>query len=130
MRIKELDLILKPSKIEGIGVFANRNLSKGKLIPWDKKERKISIDKAKKNKKLYEWCERFGVETKRYYICSKNFLAMSLVWFINHSKKPNLIKNKFGLVTIKKIKEGEELTVDYSQLDESVDNSNYMGRKF
>ena len=40
-KIGELDIILKPSKIEGIGVFANRDLKKGSQFYWDKRERKI-----------------------------------------------------------------------------------------
>jgi SET domain-containing protein len=130
MEINELDLILKPSKIEGIGVFANRNLPKGIVVLWDKKERKITIKKAKKNRKLYEKCERFGVETEKYYICPKNFLKMSVIWFLNHSIKPNMRGIKKGFISIRKIKKGEELTVDYRKLDKKVDNSNYMGKKF
>lgn len=129
MKINELDLRLKPSRIEGIGVFANRNLPKGILIPDDKKERKISIKKAEKDKKLYEMCERFCVEDGKNYICPRNFYEMSILWFLNHSKNPNLKRTKKGFVSIKKIKEGEELTINYSKLNESVDNSNFMGKK-
>ena len=52
--IGELDLILKPSKIQGVGVFANRNIIKGEKLLLDKKIRKIKISTAKKNKQLYQ----------------------------------------------------------------------------
>ncbi len=130
MRINELDLILKPSKIEGIGVFANRDLPKGTIVPWDKKERKISIQKAKKNKRLYEKCERFGIEKEKYYVCPKNFLKMSVIWFINHSTKPNMKRTKRGFITTRKIRKGKELTIDYRKLDKEINNANYMGEKF
>jgi len=122
-KINELDLILKPSKIEGIGVFANRILKKDEKFYWEKKVRKISKSKAKKNKKLHSLCKRYCVETINGYLCPENFSAMSIFWFLNHSKKPNFTKGKTYYITNKIIKEGEELVTDYAKLDKNVSNA-------
>ena len=127
--IGELDLKLETSKIQGIGVFANKNLKKGTKLLFDKELRKISAKEAKKDKKLFERCERFGVETKEGYVCPKNFGEMSFAWFLNHSKKPNLKTGSDAFILSRDIKEGEELTVDYNELDEGVPNAEYMGEK-
>ena len=128
--IRELDTILKPSKIEGIGVFANRNIPKGSKLYWDKKTRKIPITIAKKNKRLHEICEKYCVEKKQNYQCPINFQSMSIIWFLNHSKKPNLIVEKGGWITKKIIKKGKELTINYDSLDKNIPNANYLGKKF
>lgn len=128
-KIGELDLVIKPSKIEGVGVFANRNLHKGEKFYWDMKIRKIPIKKANKNKKLYEMCDRYCVETKKYYLCPLNFQAMSIIWFLNHSEKPNLIKSKNCWIVKEKIKKGEELKIDYDDLDNEIPNANYLKKQ-
>ncbi len=127
--IGELDLILKPSKIQGVGVFANRNIIKGEKLLLDKKIRKIKISTAKKNKQLYQMCENYCAETKNYYACPINFGAMSVLWYLNHSKKPNLKAIKNGWITKNTIKKGQELTIDYSELDKDVDNAYYFNKK-
>ena len=128
-KIGELNLILKPSKIEGIGVFANANLKKGERLYWDKKIRKFSKEKVKKNRKLFEMCERYCVETKKEYLCPLNFQHMSVIWFLNHSTKPNLSKDKTFWITNKNIKKGEELTIDYETLDKEISNANYLNKR-
>lgn len=128
-KIGEFDLILKPSKIEGVGVFANKNLKKGTRIYWDKKIRKIKIDKAKKDKIVYEMCDRYCVETEKEYHCPLNFQQMSIIWFLNHSKNPNLAKGKDCWFSKKEIKKGEEMTINYDELDEKVSNSHYLNKE-
>jgi SET domain-containing protein len=129
MKINELDLKIKPSKVEGVGVFSTRPIPKGSKLYWDKKVRKISQKEAKKNKILFEFCERYCLETNDGYHCPLNFLSMSIIWFLNHSKNPNLTKSTSYWVTNQDIKKDEELTIDYDDLDTKVSNSEYMGEK-
>ncbi len=128
-KIGEFDLILKPSKIDGIGVFANKSIIKGAKLYWDRKIRRIRIDEAKKDKLMYEMCDRYCVETEKEYHCPTNFQHMSIIWFLNHSKKSNLTKGKDHWFSKKEIKKGEELTIDYDELDEKVSNSHYLNKK-
>ena len=128
-KIGELDLIIKPSKIEGVGVFANKDLKKGSKLYWDKRIRKIPIKKAKSNKKLYEMCERYCIETKSNYHCPLNFYKMSIIWFLNHSKNPNMIQVKGGWVAKRNINKGEELTINYDSLNSKIPNANYLNKK-
>lgn len=128
--IGELDIILRPSKIEGIGVFANSNVKKGTIFPYDKKEKRIKIKDVKKNKKLHWMCERYCVEEEKYYLCPTSFHKMHYLWFLNHSKKPNLVKGNRCFVANKNIKKGGELLVDYSNLDSPVNNAKFFNKKF
>ena len=54
---------------------------------------------------------------------------MSVLWYLNHSKKPNLKAIKNGWITKNTIKKGQELTIDYSELDKDVDNAYYFNKK-
>jgi SET domain-containing protein len=127
--IGELDLVLKQSKIEGIGVFTNSNIKKGTIFPYEKKMRLIKIQDAKKNKKLYQMCEKYCVEKEKHYLCPLSFQKMHVLWFLNHSKKPNLIKGKKCFIAKKNIPEGKELVVDYRNLDSPVNNAKYFNKK-
>jgi SET domain-containing protein len=49
-----------------------------------------------------------------YYVPSCGFNTMDLAVYLNHSKKPNLRFTKSGLLkTLKVIRKGQELTIDY-----------------
>ncbi|MEK6918075.1 MAG: SET domain-containing protein [Nanoarchaeota archaeon] len=128
--IGELDLVLKPSKIEGIGVFANSNIKNGTIFPYDKKDRLIKIKDARKNKKLHQMCERYCVQREEDYLCPPSFQKMHVLWFLNHSKKPNLMKGKKCFIAKKNITKGKEILVDYHNLDSPIDNANYFNKKW
>ncbi len=108
------------SKIHGIGVFAIRDIPKeikvfkgedSKLI-WFSKEK---VDKLPaKIKKLYE---DFCVLENGNYGAPDNFNNITVGWYLNHNpKNPNIRCNRdCEYVSIRKIKVGEELSVDYSK---------------
>lgn len=82
------NLTIKKSDVEGLGIFATENIS---------------------------------VNTKlglTHYEVDKMLLRTPLGGFYNHSDNPNCVKYRVGfaffLMTIKDIKEGEELTVTYT----------------
>ncbi|HBT80951.1 MAG: hypothetical protein UT43_C0029G0008 [Parcubacteria group bacterium GW2011_GWC1_39_29] len=62
----------------------------------------------------------FYVHKGGYYYVSYNGLDLNdISFFVNHSKKPNLITNDGEtFITIKEIVAGEELTIDYETYEE------------
>ena len=84
-------LTIKPSKIEGLGLFAVRTIHKNTYL---------------------------GIS---HYTLKEILIRSPLGGFINHSQKPNckkvLIEDRWHLKTTKEIKKGEELTLKYTLYD-------------
>ena len=114
-----------PSKIQGIGLFADEFISKGTVIfrfvlgfdlKFSAKEMKKLPPQTRKYLKKYTWLSKksgkycFSLDNNRY---------------INHSRNPNALskyyKNEEEVVTkaIKNIKKGEEITEDYRTLEKN-----------
>jgi len=119
----ELDIpqvVIKPSTIKdaGVGIFANKSFKKGdKVHIWGKRDiRSKKIKDIKRGEKF--WFERFCVEDgKGSYTCPGDWKRMSIGWYINDSRTPNLVQDVWGNTTaVRNIKRGEELTIDYSLL--------------
>lgn len=53
-------------------------------------------------------------------VCAQNVLiAWKIGWYINHSREPNIHKiGEDHIVTSRAIKAGEEILIDYNQLNE------------
>ena len=101
------DIIVKKSKIEGKGVFANRNFKKGEIV--------IKWDTSKKiNKKEFN---KLSDKEKKYValIEGKYIVNQSPTKFVNHSCNPNTSVKKFCDVAIRDIKKGEEITGNYME---------------
>jgi SET domain-containing protein len=65
-------------------------------------------------RKLYE---DFGARAPKggRYGCPSNFNRLTMSWYLNDSKHPNTrCDNNYDFITLRPIKEGEELTFDYS----------------
>jgi hypothetical protein len=112
---------LRPSKIHGVGVFAIRDIPKGTdLFPHDdaelvwKKKSVLGLGRLPKEiRRLYQdFCV---IEEKGHlYGCPASFNLMTVSWYLNASKKPNVSSDKhFNFFASRRIKVGEELTVDY-----------------
>jgi len=117
---------LKASKIEGVGVFAIRDIPKGENPFYGIKKQKwvkfnIS-DLEKIDKEIMPLIDSFFVIKKNgtVYISESGLNGMDISYFLNDSKKPNLKTTDDGtnFKTLKKIKKGEELTVAYATYDE------------
>jgi SET domain-containing protein len=103
--MKSNNVIVKKSKIEGRGVFANRDFKKGEVIfEWGniiltKEEVKNLSENKKKRVFLFQ---------------GKPHLQQPPARFLNHSCSPNTkVVNGSSDVAIKDIKKGEEITSDY-----------------
>jgi SET domain-containing protein len=105
--MKSNNVIIKNSKIQGKGVFANRDFKKGEVvIKWNTET--ILTDEEVKNLPKNE---------KRYVspFQGKHLLQQPPARFVNHSCDPNTkVVDDSSDVAIKDIKKGEEITSDYS----------------
>lgn len=111
---------LAPSKIGGVGVFAVHDIpAEAKLIFFDRKVKAVFVPKKKvKNpleKRMRQW---FCVETDKGYFCPPDFRRMEIGYYLNHSDRPNAACVREDIYrTARRIKAGEEITIDYRQLD-------------
>jgi len=117
---------IRPSKIHGVGVFAIRDIPKGikifagddsELI-WMKRSALKLDDLPEAIKRLYDqFC--LIKDKGETYGCPKSFNLMTVPWYLNHSKNPNVGCDKnYIFFALRNIKEGEELTADYETYNE------------
>jgi SET domain-containing protein len=118
-------VMIKPSPIEGIGVFALQDIPKGCRSMFSKaneQEQWIPIAKTEveklpaHSKALIEnYCL---YDDENYFVPDYGFKKMDLVNFLNHSNTPNVISINDGefFEAIRDIKQGEELVIDYGEI--------------
>jgi SET domain-containing protein len=118
-------VMIKPSPIEGIGVFALQDIPKGCRSMFSKandEEQWITISKAEVEnlpphaKALIEnYCL---YDEENYFVPDYGFKKMDLVNFLNHSDTPNIISVNDGefFEAIRDINQGEELVIDYGEI--------------
>ena len=121
-------IMIRPSPVEGIGLFAIRDIPKGCRAmfspPITEKDEWISIPKMDidnlpdHSKTLIEtYCL---YDDENYFVPEYGFKKMDLVNFLNHSDTPNIISINEGeyFEALRDIKTNEELLVDYGELVE------------
>jgi SET domain-containing protein len=107
------------SKVHGIGVFALKPIPKGvnplkskvkyKDVPISHKELKGIPTSVKKQMKIFCYFDK-----DEFLVPTIGLNSMDLAVYLNHSKKPNVVfKKNEKLVTLRDIKTGEELFMDY-----------------
>jgi len=118
-------VMLKPSPIEGIGVFAITDIPKGcrnMFSKPDAAEEWVTVPKAAieslpphaqfivGNYCLYD--------EDNYFIPGHGFKKIDLSLFLNHADIPNIISINDGdyFEALRDIKAGEELVVDYGEI--------------
>jgi len=122
----DIYVMIKPSPVEGIGVFAIRDIPKGCRHmfsnPEKGKEEWLEIPRAEidllppHSKQLIEtYCL---YDDDNYFVPEYGFKKMDLVNFLNHSATPNVISINEGefFEALRDILSGEELLVDYGEL--------------
>jgi len=118
-------VMLRPSPVAGIGVFALRPIPKGcrdMFSKPDPKDQWITLSKKEVDalpahaKLLIENYCLFDEE--QYYVPEKGFKALDVSLFLNHSETPNVISIDDGnyFETLREIAEGEELLIDYGTI--------------
>lgn len=108
---------LKRSRIHGVGVFAIRDIPKGTYVFRGDKDKMVWVKASatdrldKEVKRLYQG---FCVSRDGKYGCPRNFNLLTPGWYLNHSRKPNMAADEnYDFYSVRRIKKGEELTVDY-----------------
>lgn len=116
-------VMLKPSPVHGIGVFAIRDIPKGcrtifstGVGEWIK----LSFEEVEKlpvhSRNLVEtYCL---YDESHYFVPDYGFKLMDLVLYLNHSSEPNIISVNEGeeFEALRDIKVGEELLVNYGSI--------------
>jgi len=116
---------LKPSKIEGVGIFAIKDIPNNtnpfygvRTQKWQKMKLSELKNLDKNTKKMIS--DFFGMnENKEFLIPEGGLNGMDISFFLNTSLNPNIktIDDGTNFISIKKIKKGEELTVSYAPYD-------------
>lgn len=118
-------VMIKPSPIEGIGVFALQDIPKGCRSMFSKandQEQWISISKAEVENLPPHAKALIGnyclYDEENYFVPDYGFKKMDLVNFLNHSDTPNIISVNDGefFEATRDIKQGEELVIDYGEI--------------
>lgn len=120
---EETWVTLRPSAVHGIGVFALREIPAGCKTIFSRNVGEWIRVPIADIEKLPE-ASRNLVETyclydeTHYYLPDYGFKVMDMVNYLNHSSKPNVISVNDGeyFETIRVIREGEELFVDYGKI--------------
>ena len=118
-------VMIKPSPLHGIGVFAIRDIPKGTSNIFSKgvgdwiKVSKEEVDALPQHSKdLIE--NHCLFDEDHYFIPDYGFKLVDLVIYLNHSETPNVISLNDGeeFEAIRDIAIGEELLVDYGTIVE------------
>ena len=111
----EFSFRLRPSSIDGVGVFAVHGIAKGvKLLikPDGYRSRQLRKKDVPKAFRGFLVPDEDGV----HYRSPNAFNHMWFCWFLNHSATPNAQgdeNDNFNYYTTRPIQAGEEITIDY-----------------
>lgn len=100
-------LILKPSKIHGIGVFTTRPIKHGQKLPL------FGATDLKLRKKATGFQRRYSVKNEQGWHGPTDFHQMSIGWYLNDGGTKSNVTDERSL---KFIRAGEELLIDYKTL--------------
>lgn len=116
-------VMLKPSAVAGIGVFAitdiekgNRNIFSNDKSEWLSISREEVAQLPQHSKALVEnFCL---YDDENYFIPEYGFKILDLVIYINHSDEPNITSINDGetFEALRHIYAGEELFLDYGEI--------------
>lgn len=118
-------VMIKPSPLHGIGVFAIKDIPKGTknifskgVGDWIKVSKEEVEALPQHSKDLIE--NHCLFDENFYFIPDYGFKLLDLVIYINHSETPNVISLNDGeeFEAIRDIANGEELLVDYGTIVE------------
>jgi SET domain-containing protein len=118
-------VMLRPSAVAGVGVFAIRDIPKGcrdMFSKPDQNDQWITIEKSEVE--LLPEYARLLIENyclfdeENYFVPDYGFKKIDLSLFLNHSDTPNIISIQDGeyFETTRNIRKGEELFLDYGEI--------------
>jgi len=119
MKTDDHSFVLKssPAPNAGVGVFALHDISEGIHLALKPQGKSVGIDVKEEEipKELLGYCV---AKENNIWNCPPEFNHMHLVWYLNHSKRPNAEEREDGYCSTHSIKSGDEITIDYNSLGE------------
>jgi hypothetical protein len=120
----EFSFMLRPSE-HGVGVFVTHNISEGSHLRVFGDTNPVRFLKREDVPEMFwDWCASKG-ET---LICPPDFGYMPIGWYLNHSNTPNARHDSkedtgaYGMWHASRdIQAGEEITINYNELEEPED---------
>jgi SET domain-containing protein len=113
LHTSEHSFVLKPSAIDGIGVFATHSIRRGVELRLFAKGARIRWRlRGAVPPRFSRYCVGFG----NWLACPADFRAMSVGWHLNHSDKSNAYHRRYRYFASRRIKAGDEITIDYRTL--------------
>lgn len=113
-KTNEFSFTLKPSDY-GVGVFATHDIKEGTYL-------RLFGDSSsyimRKKEDVPEYWSNYCVSRGEELVCPRDFGAMQVGWYLNHSKNPNAIHKNYEYYALRAIKAGEEILIDYNTLEE------------
>ena len=126
---EEMMITLKPSGVHGIGVFAACDIPKGYKTLFSRNTGGwilLSFAEAEKlPPQAKEHIETYYLyDQENYFIPDHGCKIMDMANYLNHSNNPNIVSVNEGeyFETLRYIKQGEELFVDYGEIVEGVES--------
>jgi len=114
-RTSEFSFVLKPSPIEGVGVFCTHDIQPGTLLElWGDEGETPAVPAAGSN---HEFFHRYGIKERDMVWRPPCFNRMAIGWYLNHSDAPNASTEGDEVHAIRRIQAGEEITIDYRKLE-------------
>jgi SET domain-containing protein len=118
-------VMLRPSAVEGVGVFAVRDIPRGCRSMFSKPDTPEHwVPIARGDVETLPPHARFLVENyclydeTHYFVPASGFKKMDLVCYLNHSDTPNVVSIDDGdyFEATRDIAAGEELFIDYGEI--------------
>ena len=118
-----IETYLAPSTIHGIGVFTKQAIKKWEMIA----KRNSEIDQGFSLDQYESFLEEEKNQIKKYARKDKKTWEIKLnaddTRFLNHSSTPNIWHREDELFALSDIQENEELTDNYTEIDEDFSTS-------
>lgn len=107
--------LLRASTVDvaGVGCFVTQELAEGTRLvaPDQAPNRKLTAESIPGSHLKYCPLLESGL-----FLAPNSFATMSVMWYINHSRDPNVVQYRWQLYTARDIKLGEELFLYYPDL--------------
>jgi SET domain-containing protein len=105
-------IVLKPSSIEGVGVFTTEPIKSGTLLPPMARCPDYSYRAQRPRGPIAKHCVK--IPGGGFY-APRHPLRMSVGWYLNHADAPNIDAKTWRAK--RRIRAGEELTINYEVLE-------------
>lgn len=110
----EFSFVLRPSSVQGIGVFTTHAIKKGVRLRLFPKEVSRLIKKLPcTSENIFK---HYCITSPGGLYCPSDFGKMAIGWYLNHSSRPNIFHKDYTYFAKCDIGAGEELTVNYNTL--------------